>query len=162
MADPPLDQRSSAAATCLLATSLTLVDLAAARREVEAVSRRCGLAGDRLEDWITAVNELMINVIRHGGGRGTVRLLLLSGRFTCEVTDHGPGFAIAHYLQRTERPPLSGTGGMGLWVVGRLAEFVLVDSGPAGTTIRITPRATDVSPGAPVPSSRQSEGGSAR
>ena len=161
MADPP-DQRSSAAATCLLATSLTLVELARARREVEAVSRRCGLADDRLEDWITAVNELMINVIRHGGGRGAVRLLLLGGRFTCEVTDHGPGFDVARYLRRTERPPLSGTGGMGLWVVGRLAEFVLVDSGPAGTTIRITPRATGVSPGATVPSGRQSEGGSAR
>jgi hypothetical protein len=29
---------------------------------------------------------------------------------------------------------------MGLWVVGQLANYLLVDSGPAGTTIRIAAR----------------------
>lgn len=143
MANPPLDQRPYAAAEPLVSTSFALPDLARVRREVEAGSRRCGLDDDRIEDWITAVNELLINVIRHGGGRGAVRLLFLDDRLTCEVTDRGPGFHTAHYVPLTERPPLSDTGGMGLWVVGQLAEFLLVDSGPAGTTIRIAPRARD-------------------
>ncbi|MFC4017067.1 ATP-binding protein [Micromonospora sp. GCM10011542] len=120
--------------------SLTLTDLTRVRREVKAVSHRCGLDDDQIEDWITAVNEHMINVIRHGGGRGTVRLLLLNDRVTCEVTDHGPGFKTAHYVPRAERPSLSDAGGMGLWVVGQIADFLLVHSGPAGTTIRIAPR----------------------
>ena len=35
---------------------------------------------------------------------------------------------------------MSATGGMGLWVVGQMADYLLVDSGPAGTTIRIAAR----------------------
>ncbi|MFI7578295.1 ATP-binding protein [Micromonospora sp. NPDC049497] len=143
MAESPLDHLLPTAAEPFLSTSLTLPDLTRVRREVRAVSHRCGLDDDQIEDWISAVNELMINVIRHGGGRGTVRLLLLNGRFTCEVTDYGPGFNNAHYVPRTERPSLSETGGMGLWVVGQMADFLLIDSGPAGTTIRITPRPKD-------------------
>lgn len=66
----------------------------AARATIEGISHRCGLDAGELEDWITAVNELMINVVRHGGGRGTV-CLFMDDRFTWEVTDHGPGFDIA-------------------------------------------------------------------
>jgi serine/threonine-protein kinase RsbW len=139
MADPPLQQRPSRAAKPLLAASFTLVELAQVRHEVAAVSRRCGLDDAELEDWITAVNELLINAVRHGGGRGTV-CLLQDDRFICEVTDHGPGFNAAHYLPRVERPPLSGTGGMGLWVIAQTADYVLVDSGSTGTTIRIAAR----------------------
>jgi anti-sigma regulatory factor (Ser/Thr protein kinase) len=140
--DPPLDQRPSAAPKALLSTTFVLTDLARVRREVTAVSRRCGLDDDQVEDWITAVNELMINVIRHGGGRGTLHLLL-HDQFTCEVTDDGPGFNTSPYVPPTERPPLSDTGGMGLWVVGQMADYLLIDSGPAGTTIRIAARTRD-------------------
>jgi serine/threonine-protein kinase RsbW len=140
VADPPLDQRPSAAVKSLLSTPFALTDFTWVRREVEAVSRRWGITDDEIEDWITAVNELMVNVIRHGGGRGTVHVLLLNDRFTCDVTDRGPGFNIAQYVRRTDRPSLSDTGGMGLWVVGQMAQFLLVDSGPTGTTIRIAAR----------------------
>lgn len=56
MANPPLDRRPPIVATALLATSFTLADLIGVRHEVEAVSRRCGLDDESLEDWITAVN----------------------------------------------------------------------------------------------------------
>ncbi|NGM16252.1 ATP-binding protein [Verrucosispora sp. WMMA2044] len=143
MADPTFDPRPRAAAKPLLSTSFTLKDLARVRGEVEAASRRCGLDDDQVEDWITAVNELMINAIRHGGGRGTVRLLLVNDRMACEIGDCGPGFNIADYVPRRERPSLSSNGGMGLWVVEQMTKFLLLDSGPAGTTIRITPRTGD-------------------
>lgn len=139
MAHPPLDRRASTVRKPLLSTSFALADLNRVRREVQAVSRRCGLDHHEIDNWVTAVNELMINVIRHGGGRGGLRLLL-DGQLTCEVTDHGPGFDTAHHVPRTERPPLSENGGMGLWVVGQMADYRLVVSGPAGTTIRITAR----------------------
>ncbi|MET8042219.1 ATP-binding protein [Micromonospora sp. NPDC005215] len=140
--NPPLDQHAPTPGKPLFSTSFALADLTRVRREVEAASRRCGLAHDEIENWVVAINELMINVIRHGGGRGAVRLLL-DGQLTCEVTDQGRGFNTGHYFPRTERPPLSETGGMGLWVVGRMADYVLVDSGPAGTTIRIAARTRD-------------------
>ncbi|MFE9193006.1 ATP-binding protein [Micromonospora sp. NPDC007208] len=143
MANPPLDQHAPTAGQPLFSSSFTLADLARVRHEVEAVSRRCGLDHDETENWVTAVNELMINVIRHGGGRGDLRLLL-NGQLTCEVTDRGRGFNTAHYVPRAERPPLSEAGGMGLWVVGRMADYLLVDSGPAGTTIRIAARTRDL------------------
>ncbi|WCN79560.1 ATP-binding protein [Micromonospora sp. LH3U1] len=142
MANPPLGQHAPTAGKPLFSTSFTLADLTRIRHDVEAVSRRCGLEHDEIEDWVTAVNELMINVIRHGGGRGALRLLM-DGQLTCEVTDQGRGFNTAHYFPCTERPPLSGTGGMGLWVVGQMADYLLVVSGPAGTTIRIAARSRD-------------------
>ncbi|WP_430502984.1 ATP-binding protein [Micromonospora trifolii] len=142
MANPPLDQHAPTAGKPLFSSSFTLADLTRVRQEVQAVSRRCGLDHDETENWVIAVNELMINVIRHGGGRGGLRLLL-DGQLTCEVTDQGRGFNTARYVLRAERPPLSDTGGMGLWVVGQMADYVLVDSGPAGTTIRIAARTRD-------------------
>ncbi|MEU7841601.1 ATP-binding protein [Micromonospora sp. NPDC049114] len=142
MADPPLDQHAPGAGKALFSSAFTLLDLTRVRHEVEAVSRRCGLAHDEIENWVIAVNELMINVIRHGGGQGGLRLLL-NGQLTCEVTDQGRGFNTARYVPSAERPPLSDAGGMGLWVVGRMADYVLVDSGPAGTTIRIAARSRD-------------------
>ncbi|MBM7494402.1 anti-sigma regulatory factor (Ser/Thr protein kinase) [Micromonospora luteifusca] len=139
MANPPLDQHAPTAGTPLFSTSFTLADLTRVRHEVQAVSRRCGLDHDEIENWLIAVNELMINVIRHGGGAGGLRLLL-DDQLICEVTDQGRGFNAAHYVSCVERPPLSDTGGMGLWVVGQMAGYVLADSGPAGTTIRIAAR----------------------
>lgn len=139
MADLPFELRPSATVRPLLAGPFALAELSRLRHEIEVASRSCGLSDDDIDDWVTAVNELMINVIRHGGGRGTVRLLLRE-RLTCEVTDEGPGFDAARYIGRTERPPLADTGGMGLWMVGRLADFLLADSGPGGTTIRIAAR----------------------
>ncbi|MCG5449569.1 MULTISPECIES: ATP-binding protein [Micromonospora] len=139
MANPPLDHHTPTVGKPLLSTSFTLADLNRVRHEVEAVSRRCGLDHDEIENWVIAVNELMINVIRHGGGEGDLRLLL-NGQLTCEVTDQGRGFRAARYVPCAERPPLSDTGGMGLWVVGNMADYLLVDSGPAGTTIRIAAR----------------------
>ncbi len=139
MADPTLDQPARTPARLLLTASFTLSELRAVRHPIETASRRLGLDGDPLDDWITAINELMINVIRHGGGRGTVRLLM-QDRLTCEVTDQGPGFDPGPYLARTERPIPTGTGGMGLWLVGQLTDHLSTDSGPAGTTVRIAAR----------------------
>ncbi|RAO37688.1 hypothetical protein PSN13_01683 [Micromonospora saelicesensis] len=140
MVNPPLDHHAPTARKPLLSTSFTLADLNRVRQEVEAVSRQYPLDPEEIENWVIAVNELMINVIRHGGGAGGLRLLL-DGQLICEVTDQGRGFNIARYFPCAERPPLSDTGGMGLWVVGQMADYLLVDSGPAGTTIRIAARA---------------------
>ncbi|MGC5284704.1 ATP-binding protein [Micromonospora sp. DT231] len=140
---PPRDQHAPTSGRPVFSTSFALTDLARVRNEVEVVSRRCGLGHDEIEDWVTAVNELLINAIRHGGGRGFV-CLFLDGQLMCEVTDQGRGFNTAHYVPGAERPPLTGGGGMGLWMVGQMADYLLVASGPAGTTIRIAARTRNV------------------
>ena len=139
MARPPLRQPSPTVARPLLTARFDLVRLRPVRHDIETASRGLGLHDEQVDDWITAVNELLINAIRHGGGDGTVRLWQ-EDRLICEVTDEGPGFDAAAHLSRSQRPAFSGTGGMGLWVVGELADYVSVDSGPSGTTIRIAAR----------------------
>ncbi len=122
----------------LLVATFTRDELDAVRHRVGAVSGHHGLSADALSDWVTAVNELMTNAVRHGGGTGTLRLCF-DGRLTCEVHDGGTGFAVAEHLGDRPRPVLSASGGMGLWIVEQMAEVLSVDSGPAGTTVRIAP-----------------------
>lgn len=134
------EHTSPGAGADLLVATFTRDELDAVRHRVGAVSDHHGLSADALSDWVTAVNELMTNAVRHGGGTGTLRLRF-DGRLTCEVRDDGTGFVAAEHLGDRPRPALSAAGGMGLWIVEQMAEVLSVDSGPAGTTVRIAPSA---------------------
>jgi anti-sigma regulatory factor (Ser/Thr protein kinase) len=133
----PPDPSTLQAARLLLDAGFTVEDVTAVRRRVEEASRDAGLDPSRVDDWITAVNELMTNAVRHGGGRGRVRLWR-GARLTCEVSDGGPGFPADDYLARRERPAVTATGGIGLWIVRQLTDSVHINSGPGGTTARIS------------------------
>src|SRR5262245_17487928 len=91
------------AAEPLLETSFGEGELPAVRQRLEAVARRCGLTPDEAYDWVIAVNELMANAIRHGGGTGLVRVWR-DGDLYCEVHDRGAGFAAGPYLAPRARP----------------------------------------------------------
>jgi anti-sigma regulatory factor (Ser/Thr protein kinase) len=131
------DHPSLSDARLLLKTAITAGQLPAVRQQVEDIARRCGLAPERVSDWVTAVNELMSNVVRHGGGAGQVRVWE-DGRLICEVRDSGSGFPAADYVSRRHRPPLSGAGGMGLWIARQMTDDLQIDSSPAGTVVRIS------------------------
>ncbi|MEO3821014.1 ATP-binding protein [Plantactinospora sp. B24E8] len=107
------------------------------RRAVDAAARDCGLDSEKALDFVAAVNEVMTNAIRHGGGRGELRLWE-TDQLMCEVRDQGAGFPATDYLNRTEPPTPSPAGGMGLWIAQRTSDGMTVDSGPAGTTVRIS------------------------
>jgi serine/threonine-protein kinase RsbW len=107
------------------------------RHAVDARLRTAGLAGDHLEDFVLAVNELLTNVVRHAGGNGWLRLWLNDRDIVCEVSDRGPGLDAAH-VERHDRPDPGTVGGWGLWLADRLSDSMAVQTGPAGTTIRIT------------------------
>ena len=118
------------------------------RREVDTAARQCGLPADKTIDFVTAVNEVMTNAVRHGGGRGELRLWDGDG-LTCEVRDHGPGFTVSDYLDRHDRPAPSAGGGMGLWIIQQTSEALSINSGPSGTTVRISAVLSAVGPNAP-------------
>lgn len=127
------------AARLLLEAPVEAGRVPAVRQQVAAAARECGLTPERTSDWVTAINELMANVVRHGGGSGHVRVWE-DGRLFCEVRDDGPGFTADAYLDRHERPSPSGHGGMGLWIVRQMSDDLEIDSGPSGTVVRISIR----------------------
>ncbi|HEX8345207.1 MAG TPA: ATP-binding protein [Actinoplanes sp.] len=86
-------------------------------------------------NFILVVNELTTNAIRHGGGRGCVRLWRQDDDLWCEVVDDGPG--IDDVALRRMREPGPGARGHGLWLTRHICADVHIDTGPAGTRIRL-------------------------
>jgi anti-sigma regulatory factor (Ser/Thr protein kinase) len=123
----------------LLLVAIVPGRLPAIRMLVETLAHDCGLPPDRASDWVTAVNELMANVVRHGGGAGELRVWA-DGELLCEVRDNGPGFDADAYVRRSGRPPPSGDGGLGLWIVRQMTDGMEIDSGASGTVVRIRTR----------------------
>jgi serine/threonine-protein kinase RsbW len=111
-------------------------ELRALRDEVATLAASAGLLEPRLADFVLAVNEVMTNVVRHGGGRGRLRLWLTEGRLRCEIADQGPGIPSGRLVQ-DELPPGSATGGRGLWLARRLCDAMTVETGPDGTIVRL-------------------------
>jgi serine/threonine-protein kinase RsbW len=84
-----------------------------------------------------AVNELLTNAVRHGGGAGHVTLWRSGAAVVCEVSDHGAGL---HRPDRLARPAPDTPGGWGLWLAGELTDELEIKSGEAGTAVRIASR----------------------
>ena len=101
-----------------------------------AMARLAGAHGlaDRAQfNFILVVNELTTNVIRHGGGRGCVRLWRHGDEFWCEVVDTGPGIpAQSLHRMRESRP---GSRGHGLWLAHHICADVHIDTGRHGTRV---------------------------
>lgn len=94
---------------------------------------RAGLRGERAGDVELAVNELAVNTLMHGGGRGTLRIWAQDGHLSCEVSD--AGHITDPLVGRCPVDP--GTpGGRGVLLVNHLADLVRVHTGADGTTIR--------------------------
>jgi anti-sigma regulatory factor (Ser/Thr protein kinase) len=132
---PPPGQHTpgESAVPTLLDQAFDRDSLYALRAAVAAHGAQAGLPQRRVEDLVIAAHELAANAIRHGAGRGRLRLWTQDGMLHCEVTDSGP---------RAEREPrqavLSGEPGHGLWLVRQVADQAIVRSGPDGTSAVIT------------------------
>ena len=86
---------------------------------------------------MVAVNELLTNAIRHGGGRGRVSVWRTGDAVVCEVTDSGGGLR-APRPPHEARPPADQPGGWGLWLAGELTDTLRVETGAEGTSVRIS------------------------
>ena len=108
----------------------------ALRHAVTARAGAAGLAGDRLDDFVVAVNELLTNAVRHGGGTGHLTLSCTADSVVCEVTDEGPGTV----TMPQKRPAPDQPGGWGLYLVRELTDTFAVKTGPEGTAVRVSTR----------------------
>jgi anti-sigma regulatory factor (Ser/Thr protein kinase) len=116
--------------------------LAAARDAVASFASAHGISGEPLSDFILAANELSINAVRHGGGRGTLRIWYDAGTVWCQVSDDGPGIpeAVTARDPFADRPSSAALDGRGLWLVGRMTATTVVQTGAVGTTVTIAAR----------------------
>jgi anti-sigma regulatory factor (Ser/Thr protein kinase) len=85
------------------------------------------LTDDRVQDMALIAIELASNAVRHGGGRGRLRLWTTPDAIYCQVTDDGPGFPDSKY-PAVQRPEPSASGGRGLWLVLHFSDALTVDN----------------------------------
>ncbi|SCG57631.1 ATP-binding protein [Micromonospora inositola] len=107
------------------------------RHSVTSCAHAAGLSDERLDDFVLAVNELITNAVRHGGGQGSLRLWRQAGELVCEVADDGSGISSGRLDDRS-RPAADTAGGWGLWLARELSDTMEVVTGEAGTTVRIS------------------------
>jgi len=118
-------------------TTFMLGDLRTVRAVVAAAARRWGLPETRVADLLLGAGEVAANSVRHGGGRGTMRIWYDGDAAVCEIRDTG---YIDEPLAGRE-PPQGSAGGYGLWLANQVCDLVQVRSSPAGTTVRLHVRA---------------------
>ena len=111
----------------------TPLGVAAARGEIEAVARDCGMEGLALGAVKLAVNEAVTNAVVHAyarhDGEVSVTVVLDTDEFTVTVADNGAGL-----IPRADSPGL----GVGLPLIAQLADKLDVHSGHDGTRIRMS------------------------
>lgn len=90
--------------------------------EVRELVRDAG--GD--SDFVLAVDEVAINSVQHGGGRGIVRLWREDDALVCDVRDQG---IIRDPLVGRTRPDVEAFGGRGLWIANQVCELVQIRPG---------------------------------
>jgi anti-sigma regulatory factor (Ser/Thr protein kinase) len=104
------------------------------RELVAGYAAAAGLDPIRTADLVLAVDEVASNSLRHGGGRGTLRIWREEGALVCEVRDAG---RIENPLAGRERPAPDRDGGRGLWMVNQLCDLVQLRSFPSGAVVRL-------------------------
>src|SRR5262245_5178901 len=104
------------------------------RRHVFDFAVRSGLTRERSADFVTAVNEVATNSVRHGGGKGVLRLWTGVEWLLCEVADRG---SIADPLAGRRPPEPEQRGGRGLWIANQVCDLVQVRSTVEGTVVRM-------------------------
>jgi anti-sigma regulatory factor (Ser/Thr protein kinase) len=116
--------------------------LYALRAAVAANASQAGLPQPRVGDLVIAAHELAANAIRHGAGRGRLRLWPAGQSLYCEVTDDGPAQAMGtgkqgDYPESRDAGPWPIQHGRGLWVIHQVADEVSLHSGRGGTVATI-------------------------
>jgi anti-sigma regulatory factor (Ser/Thr protein kinase) len=108
--------------------------LADGRHLVARRALMAGLSAPRTNDLVLAVNEILTNSIRHGGGAGVLRIWQDDGMLICEVKDGG---RIDDPLAGRRLPDPDSAGGRGLWMANHLCDLVQIRSPASGNVVRL-------------------------
>jgi len=108
-------------------------DLGTARRFVADRAAGDAIDPDRADGLVLAVDELVTNSLRHGGGRGVLRAWQEQEDVVCEVADSG---TISDPLVGRLRPSLETPGGRGLWIANHFCDLLQIRSSTLGTVVR--------------------------
>ncbi|HLY51000.1 MAG TPA: sensor histidine kinase [Solirubrobacteraceae bacterium] len=114
--------------------SFGLEDLSRARALVAQAATHAGLSPTRVSDLVLAESELAGNAVRHGHGRGLLRVWTRPDRVVCQVESRGH---IRDPLAGRRLPEPHVAGGLGLWTVNQLCDLVEVRSSEEGTIVRV-------------------------
>src|SRR3954468_22800190 len=120
----------------LLTESFDHSSITVLRHAVASRLRQAGLTGERLDDFVVAVNELLTNAVRHGGGLGRVALWRQGRALVWGGGDwgagggaralvwgwRGGGGGVAEPLREQVRPAADQPGGWGLWLAQELTD----------------------------------------
>jgi anti-sigma regulatory factor (Ser/Thr protein kinase) len=124
-------------ATEVFARDFALADITDLRHDLRRHAAIAGLHDDDLDDFVAAVNELVTNSVRHGGGQGSLRLTLDADTLIAEVSDRGGGFG--GELPVTGGPPAADVpGGRGILLARLLTDTLMISDGPDGVTVTVT------------------------
>lgn len=123
----------------LMAQPFTLDDVTRLRRAVAVCARSCGLSSPRLDDFVLAVHESVVNAVEHGGGHGYFKLWTVNGVIRSETSDKGAGIPDG-YVNGGISPLDLAQGGRGIFLIRRLCDTADFDTGPDGTTVLLTMR----------------------
>ncbi|THC41290.1 anti-sigma factor RsbA family regulatory protein [Streptomyces sp. A1499] len=110
-------------------------ELTFARDEADRCAAAAGMAPARRTDWLLAVSEAISNSVRHGGGRGTLRMWRTGGELVAEIRDQG---LLTDPLKGRRRPdPRAASGGRGLWIMHQLCDLVEIRATDQGLVLRL-------------------------
>jgi anti-sigma regulatory factor (Ser/Thr protein kinase) len=107
--------------------------LYALRAALTAHADHIGATADEIDQLLIIGGELATNAVRHGGGRGRLRLWRVGRHLYCQVTDEGGGMTDPEAGQIAAAP--TALGGRGLWIIRQLADNVVIDTDRHGTTV---------------------------
>jgi anti-sigma regulatory factor (Ser/Thr protein kinase) len=113
--------------------TVTLDALPCARGIVRRRAVDAGL-GERVDDLVLAVNEVLSNSLHHAHEGGLLRIWAEPDGLVCEVRDSG---WIRQPLIGREEPVLGQIGGHGVWLVNLVCDLVQVRSSEGGSTVRM-------------------------
>jgi anti-sigma regulatory factor (Ser/Thr protein kinase) len=137
--DDPFDRAVPAPPDGAASMSFGSGELHLLRAFVAERAGQAGLGKEQASGLVLAVSEVASNSLRHGGGRGELRLWAEGRWLVCEVSDRGH---ITSPLVGRVRPAPDAGSGAGLWLANQLCGLVQIASSARGTTVRVY-QATD-------------------
>lgn len=107
-------------------------------RMVRAAVERAAIDGEldltRQENLVLAVHEIATNSVRHGGGRGLLRIWQKGDALVCEIRDGG---RLDQPLAGRYAPVDGQASGFGLWLANQVCDLVQIRSFEDGTVVRL-------------------------